>query len=152
MSVSAAQSTALSWVETARDGLSDDCARIFDFAEPARREYKSAAWYVERLRAEGFTVEEGSGNCQSATPFAAPRAGLGVHAAGHTDPHSALGISGLGGLLATKSAMERHDIKGGLRFTGEPAEKDPIYLAHRTARRSPKAILTSAHRGQTTRW
>ncbi len=44
-----------------------------------------------------------------------------------------LGINGLGGLLATKAAMERHDIKVGLRFTGEPAEKvrgtKPIHAA-----------------------
>lgn len=162
MSVSAAQTTALAWVKDAQAALSRDCAQIFDFAEPAWREYKSAAWYVERLRAEGFTVEEGSGgmptafcaewsngdgptigmyaeydavpgNGQAAVPFEAPRDGLSQHAAGHTDPHSALGISGLGGLLATKAAMEHHGIKGGLRFTGEPAEKvrgsKPIHAA-----------------------
>ncbi len=162
MSVSAAQKTALAWVMQARAGLSADCARIFEYGEPAWREYRSAAWYVERLRAEGFTVEEGSGgmptafcaewsngdgpvvgmyaeydavpgNCQAARPSPLPRDGLNVHAAGHTDPHSALGISGLGGLLATKAAMEHHGIKGGLRFTGEPAEKvrgsKPIHAA-----------------------
>ena len=162
MSVSAAQSTALAWVKSAKPTLSHDCACIFEFAEPAWREYKSAAWYVARLRAEGFCVEEGSGgmptafcaewrsgdgpvvgmyaeydavpgNGQAALPFEAPRDGLSVHAAGHTDPHSALGISGLGGLLATKAAMEQHGIKGGLRFTGEPAEKvrgsKPIHAA-----------------------
>ncbi|WP_245540991.1 zinc-binding metallopeptidase family protein [Octadecabacter antarcticus] len=152
MSVSAAQKTATAWVEAASGGLSADCAQIFDFAEPAWREYRSCAWYVERLRAEGFTVQEGSGgmptafcaewsngagpvvgmyaeydavpgNCQAASVHEAPHVGLSHHAAGHTDPHSALGISGLGGLLATKAAMERHGIKGGLRFTGEPAEK-----------------------------
>lgn len=162
MTVSAAQTTALNWVNGARQSLSDDCARIFEFGEPAWREYRSAAWYVDRLRAEGFDVEEGSagmptafcaqwnngegpivgmyaeydavpGNCQAAGVFEGPRAGLGSHAAGHTDPHSALGISGLGGLLATKAAMEQHGIKGGLRFTGEPAEKvrgsKPIHAA-----------------------
>lgn len=160
--VSAAQETALNWVEAAQDDLSASCARIFDFAEPAWREYKSAGWYVDRLRAEGFTVEEGSGgmptafcaewsrgdgpivgmyaeydavpgNGQAAGVHEAPRYGLSAHAAGHTDPHSALGISGLGGLLATKAAMEQHGVKGGLRFTGEPAEKvcgsKPIHAA-----------------------
>lgn len=142
--------------------LSDWCATIFDHGETAWREYRSAAWYVERLRAEGFTVEEGSGgmptafcaewhnaagpvvgmyaeydgipgNCQAAVPYQAPREGLNVHAGGHTDPHSGLGIGALGGLLATKAAMEKHGIKGGLRFTGEPAEKvrgsKPIHAA-----------------------
>jgi aminobenzoyl-glutamate utilization protein B len=44
-----------------------------------------------------------------------------------------LGIGTLGGLLATKAAMEKHGIKGGLRYTGEPAEKvrgsKPIHAA-----------------------
>lgn len=154
--------TAIKHVTASAGFLSDSCALIFDYAEPAWREYKSAAWYVAKLRAEGFTVEEGSGgmptafcaewsngagpivgmyaeydavpgNCQAATTQKMPRAGLGPQAAGHTDPHSALGMAGLGGLLATKAAMEKHGIKGGLRFTGEPAEKvrgsKPIHAA-----------------------
>ena len=157
-----AQRDAVAHVAAHRQALSGGCATIFDFAEPAWREYRSAAWYVERLRAEGFTVEEGSAgmptafcaewsngdgpvvgmyaeydavpaNCQAARPERAPRDGLGFAAAGHTDPHSALGMAGLGGLLATKAAMEAHGIKGGLRFTGEPAEKvrgsKPIHAA-----------------------
>ena len=162
MTLSAAQSTALAAVAARASDLSAWTATIFDFGETAWREYRSAAWYVDRLRAEGFSVEEGSagmptafcaewsngpgpvigmyaeydavpGNCQAAVPYRAPRAGLGTQAGGHTDPHSGLGIGALGGLLATKAAMERHGIRGGLRFTGEPAEKvrgsKPIHAA-----------------------
>ncbi|SLN67455.1 peptidase M20 [Ruegeria meonggei] len=162
MLFSAAQHTSQSYVDQRMPELSDWCATIFDYGETAWREYRSAAWYVERLRAEGFTVEEGSGgmptafcaewhngagpvvgmyaeydgipgNCQAAVPYQAPREGLNIHAGGHTDPHSGLGIGALGGLLATKAAMEKHGIKGGLRFTGEPAEKvrgsKPIHAA-----------------------
>ncbi len=154
--------TAEAWVDAHRQDLSDWCATIFEFGEPAWREYQSAEWYVARLRAEGFSVEEGSGgmptafcaewangdgpvvgmyaeydavpgNCQAAKPVKGPRDGLNALAAGHTDPHSGLGIGALGGLLATKAAMEQHGIKGGLRFTGEPAEKvrgsKPIHAA-----------------------
>ncbi|MGB5872017.1 MAG: amidohydrolase, partial [Albidovulum sp.] len=152
MHLSAAQQTALHTVDARAADLSEWCATIFDFGETAWREYRSAEWYVQKLRAEGFAVEEGSGgmptafcaewsngdgpiigmyceydavpgNCQAATPRREPRAGLGFQAGGHTDPHSGLGIGGLGGLLATKAAMEKHGLKGGLRFTGEPAEK-----------------------------
>ncbi|OED46904.1 peptidase M20 [Rhodobacteraceae bacterium (ex Bugula neritina AB1)] len=162
MPFTAAQQTSQTYVDQRMPELSDWCATIFDHGETAWREYRSAAWYVERLRAEGFTVEEGSGgmptafcaewhnaagpvvgmyaeydgipgNCQAAVPYQAPREGLNVHAGGHTDPHSGLGIGALGGLLATKAAMEKHGIKGGLRFTGEPAEKvrgsKPIHAA-----------------------
>ncbi|WP_306005764.1 amidohydrolase [Aquicoccus porphyridii] len=162
MTLSDAQTKALATVDARMPELSDWCATIFDFGETAWREYRSAEWYVNRLRAEGFTVEEGSGgmptafcaewsngdgpvigmyaeydaipgNCQAAATQRAPREGLGFQAGGHTDPHSGLGIGALGGLLATKAAMEAQDIKGGLRFTGEPAEKvrgsKPIHAA-----------------------
>jgi aminobenzoyl-glutamate utilization protein B len=73
------------------------------------------------------------GNCQAATTMQRSRNGLSVHAGGHTDPHSGLGMGGLGGLLATKAAMEKFGIAGTLRFTGEPAEKvrgsKPIHAA-----------------------
>lgn len=144
--------TAMAWVEDRRAELSAWNRTIWDLAEPAWREYRSAAWYVERLRAEGFEVEAGSGgmptafsatwgqgdgptvmayaeydavpgNSQAADTRPMPRPGTPRFAAGHTDPHSALGIGALGGLLATKAAMERHAIGGTLRFTGEPAEK-----------------------------
>ncbi len=162
MSLSTAQSDAIAAVDERASDLSSWCATIFGFGETAWREYRSAAWYADRLRAEGFTVEEGSGgmptaflaewsngagptigmygeydavpgNCQAATTWQESREGLGYQAGGHTDPHSGLGIGALGGLLATKAAMERHGIKGGLRFTGEPAEKvrgsKPIHAA-----------------------
>ena len=41
-------------------------ATIFDFGETAWREYQSAAWYVDRLKREGFSVEEGSGGMPTA--------------------------------------------------------------------------------------
>lgn len=162
MPLTNAQSDALNIVDARMPELSAWCSTIFDFGETAWREYRSAEWYVARLRAEGFTVEEGSGgmptafcanwsngdgpvigmyaeydavpgNCQAAGTRREPRKGLGFQAGGHTDPHSGLGISTLGGLLATKAAMEKHGVKGGLRYTGEPAEKvrgsKPIHAA-----------------------
>jgi len=139
-------------VAARRGDLSDWNQLIWHYGETAWREYKSAAWYVARLRAEGFAVEEGSGgmptafvatwsngpgptvgayaeydavpgNCQKAAAYKAPRDGLSRHAGGHTDPHSALGIGALGGVLAAKAAMERFGIPGRLTFFGEPAEK-----------------------------
>lgn len=158
MPISAAQSFALTYLETIRAELSDWTAQIFSFGETAWREYESADWYVDLLRKQGLSVEEGSagmptafcaewsngpgpvigmyaeydavpGNCQAATTKKEPRGGLSFEAGGHTDPHSALGIGSLGGLLATKAAMQRHGIKGTLRFTGEPAEKSARFQA-----------------------
>ena len=42
------------------------CSKIFEFGETAWREYRSAEWYVCRLREEGFSVEEGSGGMPTA--------------------------------------------------------------------------------------
>ena len=117
---SAAQSTAIAHVDHAASDLSLACQTIFSYGETAWREYESAAWYVKRLRAEGFAVEEGSagmptafcaewsngdgpiigmyaeydavpGNCQAASTRREPRAGLGYQAGGHTDPHPSEG-------------------------------------------------------------
>ncbi len=158
----AARTSALRWVTRHLTTLSDWHAVIFDHGETAWREYRSARWYVERLRAEGFSVEAGSGdmptafcatwnngdgpviggyaeydavpgNCQAADTRERPRDGLSVHAGGHTDPHSALGIASLGGFLAAKEAMQKGNIPGTLKFFGEPAEKlrgsKPIHAA-----------------------
>lgn len=160
--MSQAKGSAAAWVDAKMPALSEWNATIWDFGETAWREYRSAAWYVERLEAEGFTVEAGSGgmptafcatwengagptiggyveydgvpgNCQAADVVKRPREGLSPYAGGHTDPHSALGMGALGGFLAAKQAMERHNIPGRLKLFGEPAEKvrgsKPIHAA-----------------------
>ena len=154
--------TALDWVKASEQRLSEAHQTIWHFAEPAWREYKSAAFYVDLLRREGFEVEAGSagmptafmatfgsgkpviatyveydavpGNSQQQVPYEAPREGVHRWAAGHTDPHSALGIGALGGALAAKAAMEKHGLGGTLKVFGEPAEKvcgsKPVHAAH----------------------
>jgi len=150
--VSEAKQTAIGWVEANRKMLSDCDKRIWNYAEPALREYKSARAYVELLRREGFSVEEGTGgmptaflatygegkpmlasfaeydavpaNNQAAVPYEKLRdESLHPYAAGHTDPHSALGVAALAGVLGAKAAMEEHGLVGTLKFFGEPAEK-----------------------------
>src|SRR5260221_6814227 len=73
------------------------------------------------------------GNCQAASMRKEPRQGLSRHAAGHTDPHSALGISSLGGALPAEAGMEKLGIGGTVRYFGEPAEKlrlsKPVHAA-----------------------
>jgi aminobenzoyl-glutamate utilization protein B len=157
-----AKATALEWVKAHEGWLSATHTEIWNFHEPAWREYRSAAYYVRLLRERGFEVEEGTagmptaflasygrgkpviatyaeydavpGNSQEPVPYEQPRRGVHRWAAGHTDPHSALGVGALGGALAAKAAMEKHGLKGTLLFFGEPAEKvcgsKPIHAAH----------------------
>jgi aminobenzoyl-glutamate utilization protein B len=157
-----AKQTAFAWVKAQEGWLSKRHTEIWNFHESAWREYKSAAWYVRLLREQGFQVEEGTGtmptafrasfgkgkpvvasyaeydavpgNSQDPVPYEKPREGVHKQAAGHTDPHSALGLGSLGGLLAAKAAMEKHKLPGTLVFFGEPAEKvcgsKPVHAAH----------------------
>ena len=156
-----AKQTAMDWIDANQQRLSGFDIEIWNYHEPAWREYKSAKAYVELLRQDGWDVEEGSGemptafvarwgdggpvlgayaeydavpgNSQQAVPYHAPREGVHPSAAGHTDPHSMLGVAGLTGAMAAKAAMEKHKIKGQLVFFGEPAEKlcgsKPIHAA-----------------------
>lgn len=148
----AIRAEALRWIEENRPRLSAFNAEIWAHAEPAWREYKSAAAYVALLRAEGFEAEEGSGemptafvatwrggdgpvlasfaeydavpgNSQQVVPRQAPREGLHPYAAGHTDPHSMLGTAALAAVLGAKAAMQAHGVAGSLKLFGEPAEK-----------------------------
>jgi hypothetical protein len=114
---------------------------IWNLHKRSWRGYKSSAWYVDRLAREGFDVERGTagmptafrarwssgagtklagyaendavpGQSRAPEPQRKPRGGKSFRAAGHTDPHSALGIGSLGGFLAAKHAMETHGLKG----------------------------------------
>jgi aminobenzoyl-glutamate utilization protein B len=138
-------------VDALRSELSEFHTRIWSFSEPAWREYRSVAAYVDLLRAEGFTVESGSagmptafhatwgdagpaigmyaeydaspGYSQQAVPRRAPRDGLHKWAPGFTDAHSALGVGALGGALAAKRVLEHSGGPGRIHLFGEPAEK-----------------------------
>jgi aminobenzoyl-glutamate utilization protein B len=155
------KTVAREWIDDNEADLVEFEQEIWDYHETAWREYRSAAAYVDLLREHGFDVEEGSGgmptafaaewgagdpvlatfseydavpgNSQERVPYRKPREGLNPYAAGHTDPHSVLGVGALGGVLAAKAAMEEHDLEGTLRLYGEPAEKvvgsKPVHAA-----------------------
>ena len=179
-----AKATALAWIENHRQWLSDFHQEIWAYAEPAYREYQSAAAYVDLLRRQGFTVEEGSGgmptafsaswgqggpvlatfaeydavpgNSQQAVPYQAPREGLHPWAAGHTDPHSSLGVAALMGILGAKAAMESHSLPGTLRISGEPAEKicgsKPVHAAKGYYDDLAAAVVYHPHTTNTVAW
>lgn len=148
---SAIRASAMRWLDANTARLSAFNERIWGYAEPAWREYRSVRAYAEILREEGFTVEEGSGdmptafcarwgeagpvlagfaeydavpgNSQQVVPQPMPRAGLHPYAAGHTDPHSMLGTAALAAMLATRAAFAEHGVTARLKLFGEPAEK-----------------------------
>src|SRR5262249_19566925 len=58
--------TAVDWVDANRDRLAERHITIWHYAETAWREYRSAKFYVDLLRKEGFEVEEGSATMPTA--------------------------------------------------------------------------------------
>lgn len=142
---------AVDWLDDNRAELSDFHLKIWKYAEPAWREYRSAAAYRDLLQSRDFSVEEGSGdmptafaarfgggdpvvgtfaeydavpgNSQQPVPYRAPRKNHHPYAPGHTDPHSMLGVAALGGVLAAAQAVEKYNLDATLLFFGEPAEK-----------------------------
>ncbi|MGH7321308.1 MAG: hypothetical protein ACRELA_17000 [Candidatus Rokuibacteriota bacterium] len=64
--------TVFQWIEENRARLSDWHLTVWNYAEPAWREYRSAAFYVDLLRKDGFDVEAGSATMPTApTAFCA---------------------------------------------------------------------------------
>lgn len=151
MSMSQLQRQASEHVDELRPELSEFHQKIWSYAEPAWREYRSAELYVDYLRNEGFEVEAGSagmptafharwgsggpeigmyaeydatpGYSQEAATVKQPRAGLHPWAPGFTDSHSALGVAALAGAVAAKRALEQNGRDGVVHLFGEPAEK-----------------------------
>ncbi len=146
--VTEAKKTAFRWIDENAKRISDFDQLIWNFAEPAFREYRSAKAFMEFLMDEGFDVEEGvagmptafeatwgdakpvlSTYCEyDAVPSAwqdavTYRSAENPYRAGHTDPHSALGTGALIGAVALRHAMEKHGLEGSIKVFGTPAEK-----------------------------
>jgi aminobenzoyl-glutamate utilization protein B len=182
--VTSEKRSALLWIDANRQRLSRFHQEIWDYAEPAFREYRSAKAYCALLRAEGFRVEEGTGamptafkatfgegrpvlgsfaeydavpeNSQQPVPYKAPRKGFHPWAPGHTDPHSALGVAALTGVLGAKAAMEQQGLKGTLVLFGEPAEKvcgsKPVHAAKGYYDGADAYIVYHPNPANTTAW
>ena len=58
--------TIFNWINDNEKWISDFHKKIWNYAEPAFREYRSAKAYIELLKKEGFKVEEGSGQMPTA--------------------------------------------------------------------------------------
>jgi len=131
--------------------------KIWEFAEIALEESRSAELLAEVLEQEGFRVERGvaglptafvatygtgtpiigilaeydalAGLSQDGTPF---KKVLTEEGAGHGCGHNLFGAGSLGAALALKEVMTNKDIKGTVRLYGCPAEEDiggKLYMA-----------------------
>ncbi|MBQ4506999.1 MAG: amidohydrolase [Firmicutes bacterium] len=140
---------ALEYVESRSGDITDVSHAIWGFAELSLKEYKSAAYYVQKLKEEGFEVEEGlcgidtafSGKFGSGKPVIAilaefdalsglsQRAGaterdfLEPDGSGHGCGHNMLGAGSFGAALGIKHYLEQSGKSGTVIFYGCPGEE-----------------------------
>jgi aminobenzoyl-glutamate utilization protein B len=145
---SAAKTQAIASIDRQRTDLIGLSDRIWELAETALREDRSAAVLADYAQQKGFTVERGvagmpsafvasygsgrpvvaimgeydalPGISQQASPVKAP---LVEGAAGHGCGHNLFGAASLGAAVAVKELIAAGTLKGTVRFLGTPAEE-----------------------------
>jgi len=149
-----AKETALSYLEKERTvekyGKISDA--IWEFAELGMQEFKSSALLIKTLEEEGFTIERNVAGMPTsfiaswgegkpvigvlgefdALPMISQKAKIPIKdpvvigAPGHGCGHNMMGAAGIASVIAVKKSMEKHNIKGTIRFYGSPAEETVI--------------------------
>ena len=142
------KATAEKWVDDNAVEMAEMSDKIFDYAEPGLREYKSSKLLVDYLRKSSFNVETGvsdmptafssewgekgpvigffaeydatPGHSQKAVPWDEP---VVPYAPGFTDAHNMLGVASCFAAIALKETAEKHGIDAKIRLLGTPAEK-----------------------------
>lgn len=140
---------AFDWIEKNKDRIVEISDTVWEFAELGLIEFKSSALLADELEKHEFRVERGiadmptaflatwgeekpvigimgeydalPGLSQKKVPLNAP---LKPGAPGHGCGHNIHGTSGMAAAIAVKKAMEKHKIKGTIKFFGCPAEEN----------------------------
>ncbi|MFW5939836.1 MAG: amidohydrolase [Halolamina sp.] len=135
-------------VEAEADWLQDLSTSIWENPEVAFREHESAETLQDALREEGFTVESGVADIDTAfvarygdedpvvgtmgefdalpgmsQAAVAQREPIEEGGPGHGCGHNLFGVGSLAGAVAVKRAIERGDVDGSVVYFGTPAEE-----------------------------
>ena len=147
--MTAEKQSALQTIEEKRDLITGIADKIWEFAELSLQEFKSAAAYCEALEKEGFEVERGT--CNIETAFAASyghgRPYIGILAEydalsglsqeaglierkaiqeggnGHGCGHNLLGAGAFAAALGVKAYLEKNEMEGTVILYGCPGEE-----------------------------
>ncbi len=147
MTVKAA--TAVQYIDAKRELITGLADKMWDWAELALHENKSAKALAEALEAEGFTVEAGTGGMPTAfvATWGSGRPVIGflaeydalaglsqeivpirkervAGAPGHGCQHNLLGAGTFGAVIGLKKELEARKIPGTVKFFGCPAEEN----------------------------
>ena len=148
MSIAKAKQIALNWVDKNSDLIIDVNDKIWEYAEVGLQEFKSSKLIADTLAEHGFNVDLGvagmptalvatwgsgkpvigiqgeydalPGVSQKKLPYSEP---LIEGAPGHGCGHNIYASSGVGGVIASKVALEAEGFKGTVKFFGCPAEE-----------------------------
>jgi aminobenzoyl-glutamate utilization protein B len=144
-----AMKTAISWVEQNKATYDNISRYIWDNPELSLVEFKSSAKLQEYLAGNGFKIEKGVASMATAfvatwgsgkpvigimgefdaLPNLSQEAGVTTRkpviagAPGHGCGHNLFGTSSATAAIAITKAMEKHGIKGTVKFFGTPAEE-----------------------------
>jgi len=146
-----AQQAALDRLDAIAPRIAEVGRSLWNYAEVALQEKRSAELLATTLRDAGFEVRTGAAGMPTAfvASYGAGKPVIGLlaeydalpgmsqkvsdrqepleeGAAGHACGHSGLGAGALGAALAVKAAMEEHGLKGTLRLYGTPAEETAV--------------------------
>jgi aminobenzoyl-glutamate utilization protein B len=157
-SVETGKASALGHAAALDDLVSGMSMELWDYAEIALRESRSATYLADILEAEGFSVERGVAGMPTAfvaswgsgTPIlgvlaeydALPNIGNAAqpertpredgHVHGHGCGHNLFGAASVGSAIAIKRMMDEHGTPGTVRLYGTPAEETvvgKVYMA-----------------------
>ena len=140
---------AFDWIENNKELIIEISDKVWEFAELGLIEAKSSALLADELAKHGFRVERGiagmptafvatwgegkpvigimgeydalPGLSQKKVPWKEP---LDPGKPGHGCGHNIHGTSGIAAAIAVKKAVEKHKIKGTIKFFGCPAEEN----------------------------
>jgi len=141
--------TAIAWIDANKTIYEDIAKYLWEHPELSLVEFKSSARLVRYLEDNGFTIEKGVSGMPTAfvatwgsgkpvigflaeydaLPNLSQKTGIArqdpivAGAPGHGCGHNLFGTSSCTAAIATKVAMEKHDIKGTVKIFGTPAEE-----------------------------
>ncbi len=149
---------AIAWVEKNKETLNATAKSIWEYAETALMEHKSAAELSGLLERNGFIVERGAADMPTAfvASYGAGKPVIGILGEfdalpglsqkdavprkepivqgepGHGCGHNLFGVATASAAIALKEVMQKHGLKGTVKFFGSPAEETivgKVYMA-----------------------
>jgi aminobenzoyl-glutamate utilization protein B len=130
--VAQAKATVIKLVDENTAHISGIARKIGEYAEIGLKEFKSSDLLVSELEANGFKVERGlagmptsfSGTYKRGTgqPVIGILAEFDALPNGHSCGHHLFGAGSVAAAIATKIAMETHNINGTIKLFGTPSE------------------------------